>query len=178
MHDNMLIDMTPMLSGETDRIVIDTTYLPEENESFRDIIFSSPMHIAGSVTDQAGYMHLTIEITLDYTALCARCLRELDRHLVLEVEKTVAVSGTLENEDADEIIDDYVLIENSTLDLTEAVEEQLFLELPYRHLCREDCRGLCSKCGKDLNEGDCDCPKHEADPRLAALKALLENKED
>lgn len=174
----MLLDMTPMLSGETDRIVIDTVYMPEENESFRDITFSAPMRISGNVTDQAGYMHLSIELSVDYTVQCARCLRELDRHMTLAVEKTVAVSGTLENEDADKIIDDYVLIENSTLDLRDAVEEQLFLELPYRHLCREDCRGLCSRCGKDLNEGDCNCPKHEADPRLAALKALLENKED
>ncbi len=170
--------MTPILSGATDTIVIDTTYMPDDPDSFCDITFTSPVHVSGSVTDQAGYMRLCLELTCHYTAACARCLRPIDTALSLPIEKTVAVSGTLEDQNADKIIDDYVLIENSTLDLSEVIAEQLYIGMPYRHLCREDCRGLCPKCGKDLNEGDCQCPKHDVDPRLAPLKALLENKEE
>lgn len=54
--------------------------------------------------------------------------------------------------------------------LTELLEE----EFPFRILCREDCAGLCPRCGKDLNEGSCQCESDEIDPRLAPLKDILE----
>ena len=69
--------------------------------------------------------------------------------------------------------DDYIFIEDKKLDLLAPVEEQLMLEMPSKTLCREDCRGLCQKCGKNLNEGPCTCEEHEVDPRLAILKTLL-----
>ena len=53
------------------------------------------------------------------------------------------------------------------------LEEEIMLEMPSRTLCREDCLGLCPKCGKNLNEGSCGCAQHEPDPRLAVLKTLL-----
>jgi uncharacterized protein len=58
------------------------------------------------------------------------------------------------------------------------MDEQLYLQLemefPLRFLCKEDCKGLCQRCGKNLNEGECGCETKEFDPRLAPLKALLE----
>jgi uncharacterized protein len=59
------------------------------------------------------------------------------------------------------------------LDLLAPVEEEIMLEMPSRTLCKDDCLGLCQKCGKNLNEGDCNCDKKEVDPRLAILKTLL-----
>jgi uncharacterized protein len=50
----------------------------------------------------------------------------------------------------------------------------VLLELPYKSLCREDCRGLCPLCGKNLNEGLCGCNRKSVDPRLAILGQLLE----
>jgi pyruvate-formate lyase len=70
--------------------------------------------------------------------------------------------------------DDYIMIEDKKLDLLPTVEEEIMLEMPSRTLCKEDCLGLCHKCGKNLNEGDCDCGKKEVDPRLAILKTLLQ----
>jgi uncharacterized protein len=62
---------------------------------------------------------------------------------------------------------------NGILDITEALREQILLELPMRPLCKPDCRGLCIECGKNLNEGPCDCEKNTIDPRLMGLKELL-----
>ncbi len=59
------------------------------------------------------------------------------------------------------------------LDLTEALREHILLDLPMRPLCRPDCRGLCVECGKDLNEGPCDCVEETIDPRMVELKELL-----
>jgi uncharacterized protein len=62
---------------------------------------------------------------------------------------------------------------NGILDLAEALREQIVLDLPMRSLCRPDCRGLCIECGKNLNEGPCDCVVESIDSRLAELKELL-----
>ena len=64
------------------------------------------------------------------------------------------------------------VLEGDELDLRELTREQILLSLPEQAFCREDCRGLCPVCGKDLNEGDCECKNDEIDPRWAALKGL------
>jgi len=73
----------------------------------------------------------------------------------------------LENSDLDTDV-----IEGNELDLTEIAREQILLNLPEQELCKEDCRGICPTCGKDLNEGECRCGEDDVDPRWAALKDL------
>ena len=69
---------------------------------------------------------------------------------------------------------DYAIIEDGFLDMDEQLIEELLVEFPLRFLCKEDCRGLCQRCGKNLNDGECDCAKGEIDPRLAPLAKILE----
>ena len=71
-----------------------------------------------------------------------------------------------------------LVIENGKLDLDEEIREELLLSFPMRFLCREDCPGLCPKCGKPLSQGDCGCPTTEPDPRLAVLKKLFDKNEE
>ena len=61
------------------------------------------------------------------------------------------------------------------MDLSEIVINNILIGMPLKSLCRENCKGLCPKCGKDLNLGDCDCPKKEIDSRFAVLKELLKD---
>lgn len=77
---------------------------------------------------------------------------------------------SLENEDDDS----YIQIENYKLDLDELMRADILLELPTKFLCKEDCKGLCPVCGKNLNEGSCDCNLHQIDPRLEVLKKLID----
>lgn len=67
---------------------------------------------------------------------------------------------------------DVATYEGDELDLSESVREELLLALPYAPLCREDCKGLCPRCGADRNEGDCNCATGPADDRWAALRNL------
>ena len=62
------------------------------------------------------------------------------------------------------------------LDLTDFVMGEIRLGVPMKVLCREDFKGLCPKCGRNLNEGPCGCDLHEEDPRWDALKGLLQGK--
>ena len=59
------------------------------------------------------------------------------------------------------------------IDLAEMIREQLYLVIPMKRLCREDCRGLCPRCGTNRNEKDCGCSLEDQDPRLASLGKLL-----
>ena len=164
----MRIDMTPILTGRTD--TIDFVFDWEDAESlFPDVTFEKPVHIEGQVTERSGCLLLTLSAQVFYGTECARCLLPLHRSLSLTLSKYAAVKGTLQDGEDD----DYVIISDSVMELDEPVGELLFLELPSKDLCSEDCRGFCPKCGKDLNTGDCDCNGKEIDPRLAVLQKFL-----
>lgn len=64
------------------------------------------------------------------------------------------------------------------IDLGQLIEEQFYLALPMKPLCRPDCKGLCSHCGTNLNVASCDCQVRWEDPRLAGLKALIDRNND
>ena len=69
---------------------------------------------------------------------------------------------------------DLRVIEGDELDLDELIYSDIILLTPTKFLCKEDCKGLCPTCGKNLNEGDCACAKQQTDPRLEALRQLLQ----
>jgi uncharacterized protein len=98
---------------------------------------------------------------------CARCLKDFDNPVHMHVETTL--SETEQDEDDP----DKFLLEGDYIDVDEIITTDFVLNMDQRILCREDCKGLCEKCGADLNEGPCAC-KLETDPRLAALGQLLE----
>jgi uncharacterized protein len=59
------------------------------------------------------------------------------------------------------------------IDLRALAVEQVYLEMPLKPICREDCRGLCSRCGNNRNRVECGCDDDSVDPRLLALKGIL-----
>ena len=168
----MILDMGPMLRGEVNRIDFEYSLTPMPLDR---VTFEDDAHVVGYVTDSAGYMRLKATATLAYVADCDRCLESVSGQYVLEFERTVADEGTLSDEQLEENIDEYVVIENCKLDIDEQLTEALLLEFPRKILCSEECPGLCPKCGKSLKLGPCSCPTKEIDPRLAVLAQLLEN---
>jgi len=82
----------------------------------------------------------------------------------------VAEAGELHDEDLEVSVYD-----GHSVDLDELVREQILLALPARRLCRDDCRGLCPACAKNLNTESCDCARHETDPRWAALAEIKDS---
>ena len=112
-------------------------------------------------------------MSVDYVAQCARCLAPVTGEFTLDLEKTVAPRDLLGDLDEDKL-DEFAFIEDGFLDMDEQLREELEMEFPMRFLCKEDCKGLCSKCGKNLNEGECDCDHTDFDPRMEPLRKLLE----
>ena len=168
----MVLDISPLLRGETKRIDIDYMLTPERLDG---VDFASDVHVVGKLTDNAGYMKLTLKAELPYKSECARCLAPVEGVFSLDFERTVALENTLTEEQLDELSDEYVAAVGGELNVDEALREELLLGFPTKLLCEEDCLGLCEKCGKPKRDGDCGCNKREIDPRLAVLKTFFDN---
>ena len=145
----------------------------EFSEDFSDVDFGGvcpavrPVLVVGQVRNIAGMLRLQMELTTTLSSVCDRCGAPFDRDFRQSFECMLA--SELEDEENYEIL----LLENDTVDLSELARETLILNMPTKTLCREDCRGLCSGCGVDLNYEECRCKK-EVDPRLQSLAKLLE----
>ena len=174
----MKLDLRTLLAGECRTLRFQFPLdPPDDTEDPGSILygvrFPSPMEASGEVVNSAGYMRLRLDLSLDFVAPCARCLADVAGTYRFSLEKTVATPKMLEGVDEDKI-DEYAIVEDGFLDLDEPARSLLLSEFPSRVLCREDCRGLCPTCGKDLNEGPCACKTDETDPRLSPLSVVLE----
>ena len=131
---------------------------------------TQPVRAEGRVTNHAGALVLegTARSVLDLA--CDRCGKEFSREKVVALDSLVA--HELEDDENDEII----LLEGTELDLDEVVTTAYILAMDTKNLCSDDCKGLCAKCGVDLNVEPCRC-KPDVDPRLAALAQLLDSKD-
>ncbi len=172
----MKLDLRPLLAGDR-RLEFAYQLEPDisaDPSSFLyGVDFPSPMKVEGEITNTAGYMQLNLTLEVAYQASCARCLAPVSGIFTTDLQKTVATPEMIKSLDEDKQ-DDFAIIEDGFLDMDEQLYLQLEMEFPSRFLCKEDCKGLCPKCGRNLNEGACECSEKEIDPRLAPLRKILE----
>ena len=145
----------------------------EFSEDLSDVDFGGvcpavrPVLVVGQVQNIAGMLRLQMELSTTLSSVCDRCGTPFDN--VFRYSFACMLAEELEDEENDEIM----LLNNATVDLSELVRETFILNMPTKTLCREDCKGLCSGCGANLNNEKCRCKK-EIDPRLLSLAKLLE----
>ena len=139
-----------------------------ELEFYGKHLITRPVQVEGSVTNHAGALVLegTASSLLDLS--CDRCGKEFSREKVVELDYLLATE--LEDEESDEIF----LLEGNEIDLDEVAGTAFILAMDTKNLCSDNCKGLCAKCGADLNNGPCGC-RPEVDPRLAAHAQLLDD---
>jgi uncharacterized protein len=107
------------------------------------------------------------QIETEVPAECVRCLEPFNLPLRIRIEELLTLFPA---SPADKT---YHIGEDGYLNLDRPLAEQIQLATPMQTLCRPDCRGLCSQCGQNLNEGTCHCSDEADDPRLAVLGTLL-----
>ena len=128
-----------------------------------------PIRVSGQVRNVADALVLEGEAVTTLSLVCDRCLKPFEREMAVTLDTLLATE--VENEDSD-----IILLDNDEIDLDELVREAFILDMDTKHLCSDNCKGLCSGCGVDLNREECRC-KPEVDPRLASLAKLLEDKD-
>ena len=163
----MILDIRPILRGETDCIDIDYTLVPQE---IAGVEFGNAT-VKGKVATSGGCITLSLSAELEYKGECARCLDPVSGVFNMDFERTVADEKTLSEEALEEEDGVYAVMKDGRLDVDDELLEELLLSFPMRLLCSEDCEGLCPKCGKAKRLG-CSCSEKEIDPRWAALKSI------
>lgn len=140
--------------------------------------YRGEISIDGSISRVASQYYLSGRITAEQIGECDRCLIETERKVEAEFSLYFQVSGDApevesgeESEDAGGIYrlraDEHAIV------LDDEIIETLRLAYPMKNLCREDCKGLCSSCGTDLNKNTCNCSKGTIDPRWSKLEGLF-----
>ena len=130
--------------------------------------FEGDITVEGTILNTGRVYRLEGVIRCKKSFTCDRCLG----HFVEPQEHAFAEDFQQSGTD-DEADSEVNLFDGDVIDLTELVRDTILAAQPLRNLCRPDCRGLCPKCGADLNQGDCGCDRFVVDPRLAALQDLL-----
>jgi uncharacterized protein len=169
----MIIDLTKSADREIDfdeRIEPSKIDLDEP-----ETLLAEPVEIKGNVKKGIVQVDVEGDIKARIKTNCSRCFEKSEVNLqfpfraafVTEENYTQASEAEIRNDDLDVSIYD-----GERIDLTEIAREQILLNLPTQNLCRENCKGLCEKCGANLNETVCGCETKEIDPRWAGLKNL------
>lgn len=103
---------------------------------------------------------------------CDRCLTDVEMTFPVLIHREVNLS---EERDGDYDADELSFIDGCILDTDKLVMDEIVVALPTKILCKEDCAGLCPVCGRNLNEGSCDCDSDSRDPRMAAIADIFRN---
>lgn len=147
----------------------------ELDVSAHEFALREPPHITGRVKRSGMDVKVTGELKAALTVPCDRCLQDVPFQVeqplnlvFIPADAERAAKGETELHESDL---EFSFYENDELDVDQLIREQLELALPVRVLCREDCRGLCTQCGADLNTESCDC-QPLTDPRWQALAEL------
>ncbi|MGE5580971.1 MAG: YceD family protein [Bacillota bacterium] len=133
-----------------------------------DLHFTCPVEIQGTVTNTGEGFLVKARVTFSYKVNCSRCLKEFTANQETEVLEQF-VPGPVNPED-DELVSHF---NGDYIDLKEFISEELLLSLPMNFICSPECRGLCPTCGKDLNQGNCQCVPEQTNPQFEKLRNLL-----
>ena len=167
----MLIDVRPILHTPGKRLDFQFELDLSDLDFNGRTPVKEPVAVSGFIRNSADVLNLELTANSLLDAVCDRCGKEFRQ------DKTVLYSCVLAEEVQNEDNDEIVVLENGMVDAEDLARTAFILDMDTKTLCSEDCKGLCSRCGADLNLGPCSCKK-EVDPRLAALAKLLENNKD
>ena len=130
---------------------------------------TEPVLASGQVRNTAGVLELTGELSTTLHGVCDRCAAAFTRAITIPVHAVLVPEQELEQAE-----DEWTFgIHDGCADLTDIVTTAFVLGMDSQLLCSPDCKGICFRCGKNLNEGPCDCRK-EPDSRFAVLQQLLD----
>lgn len=164
------INLEPLFNNEGMKLPISHTLDLSDIDFYGDKPLSNACEITGEIQNATGIVSMKAVAQVDYSGTCDRCACEVNKHFTIPMEHTFVT------ELQDESNDEYILIPTMRFDLDGLATEDVLLTLPAKVLCDEECKGICSSCGKNLNDGPCDCKK-PVDPRLEGLLALLSDDE-
>ena len=110
-------------------------------------------------------------ITLSDSFVISAFLKDVPTEFEIDLEEEIDMKAS--GEDRIKDLDEINYVTGCSLDVEQLVHNEILIHWPLRVLCKEDCRGICPKCGKDLNEGSCECDQTSPDPRMAVISDIF-----
>jgi uncharacterized protein len=136
---------------------------------------SGPIRISGLAVKDSASVAMVGKLSGSVEIDCDRCLEKVERPFAIDLDIEFVLNQELVRDASLELLPDEMKLDamdGSEIDLSEVARDQKELDLPQQFICSDDCKGLCEKCGTNLNLKDCDCKDDEIDPRWAVLKDL------
>lgn len=165
----MILDLKRIFANEGSVLNVEHSLDMSDVDFMGNYPLKNPVKINGTVSNKASVVSLNLSVEYTFAAPCDRCGVDTAHNHTVTVDKLLATA--IERQESDTII----TVPDMKFDVDEFVYSEVILDLPSKHLCSEECKGICFKCGKNLNEGECGCSTREVDPRLAKLMELLDN---
>lgn len=159
------------LAGEEQLVDYPTLHAMETAGECR---FVKPLDVKLSVAREFDHIRVHGNVATSVSMVCSRCLGET----VHDVASAFTIfysrdgGGDQDEEEVELAEEDLIsaIYEGDEIDFSAEIAEQVLLAMPFKPLCRDDCRGLCSKCGADLNVADCGCDRQDTNLKFSALK--------
>lgn len=167
----MTIDISPILKEIGEKIDIDGSVKLADTDFLGEYHFKEPLLIKGNISNNGKSFTLKAMAEGSMITNCARCMKEITVPVKFRITEDIAKGNS------EDYGDDTVIISDNTFEIDDIVRDNFLVNIEGKYLCKEDCKGLCPTCGKDLNEGDCDCQKESIDPRWSALLDIMNNNE-
>ena len=162
---------------------VDTFPILAEMVANGECEFTAPLRTALRALRIGDLVEIDGDIETSVRLPCSRCLQHFETPLnssfaLTYIQQTADVMEDIEPQEVELSAEDMgiVYFRGEKINLKDAIQEQVVMEFPLRPLCKLDCKGLCPKCGEDMNEDPCDCDQRPSPGKFAVLKNLkLEN---
>ena len=132
--------------------------------------FVKNLHVNVQLNKSHNQIILDAELSVDANLSCDRCNKNFNS--VLTNSYRIVYLFNMEADDSQSINLTYLNLDSDKINIDNDVRDYALLSIPMKKLCKEDCKGLCPKCGKNLNEGSCNCLKTNIDDRWLPLQEL------
>lgn len=167
----MLVNLSDFFSVTGKEVQMDIKY---ETTEFTDGFRTYP------VVDKTGFIFSFSNIeegkamikasgSITLQMQCDRCLSDITSTLTLNFAREVLSPDQVTEESAGE----QLFLREYSLDIDDLINNEILLSLPTKVLCKQDCKGICMKCGQNLNLGECGCDTFVPDPRMVAIKDIF-----
>lgn len=171
----MLIDLRELLSGTKEDMMVSAELEMDQFHSTvatYDIISKEPVELTLTKTGK-NKISLKGKSSLTLAIPCDRCLEVVPTKINLDFTRELDLNEEETDTEEDQEEQDY--IDGYNLDVDKLVFGEILVEMPGKTLCKEDCKGLCFKCGANLNKTECGCDRESLDPRMSVFKDILNN---
>ncbi len=136
-----------------------------------EFIFNGPVEFTGKLVNTSGVLKLEGHVQAEFATKCYRCLKNVDGKVDADINESFVDKDKVD-EDTDVEMYTY---ESNFIEVDKILIDNIVLNLPMKQICEVECKGICPKCGTDLNIGTCECKDEDINPKMEVLKNFFKS---